>query len=41
LKFKIRKWSDIGKLSIRPCWGPSASEGLQKHVLTMFLEYNV
>jgi hypothetical protein len=23
------------------CWGPSASEGLQKHDLTMSLEYNV
>jgi hypothetical protein len=23
------------------CWGPSASEGPQKHDLTMFLEYNV
>jgi hypothetical protein len=22
------------------CWGPSASEGPQKHDLTMFLEYN-
>jgi hypothetical protein len=22
------------------CWGPSASEGPQKHNLTMFLEYN-
>jgi hypothetical protein len=25
----------------RRCWGPSASEGPQKHDLTMFLEYNV
>jgi hypothetical protein len=24
----------------RICWGPSASEGPQKHDLTMFLEYN-
>jgi hypothetical protein len=23
------------------CWGPSASEGPQKHDLMMFLEYNV
>jgi hypothetical protein len=23
------------------CWGPSASEGPQKHNLTVFLEYNV
>ena len=23
------------------CWGPSASEGPQKHDVTMFLEYNV
>jgi hypothetical protein len=23
------------------CWGPSASEGPQKHDLTVFLEYNV
>jgi hypothetical protein len=22
------------------CWGPSASEGPQKHDLTMFLEYD-
>jgi hypothetical protein len=26
---------------IAGCWGPSASEGPQKHDLTMFLEYNV
>jgi hypothetical protein len=26
---------------IKICWGPSASEGPQKHDLTMFLEYNV
>jgi hypothetical protein len=25
---------------VRICWGPSASEGPQKHDLTMFLEYN-
>jgi hypothetical protein len=25
---------------LRMCWGPSASEGPQKHDLTMFLEYN-
>jgi hypothetical protein len=25
----------------RERWGPSASEGPQKHDLTMFLEYNV
>jgi hypothetical protein len=24
----------------RACWGPSASEGPQKHDLTKFLEYN-
>jgi hypothetical protein len=23
------------------CWGPSASEGPQKHDLTMFLEYDI
>jgi hypothetical protein len=28
------------KEGIRECWGPSASEGPQKHDLTMFLEYN-
>jgi hypothetical protein len=28
-------------VSLRYCWGPSASEGPQKHDLTMFLEYNV
>jgi hypothetical protein len=22
------------------CWGPSSFEGPQKHVLSMFLEYN-
>jgi hypothetical protein len=27
--------------NIHECWGPSASEGPQKHDLTMFLEYNV
>jgi hypothetical protein len=27
--------------SSRACWGPSASEGPQKHDLTMSLEYNV
>jgi hypothetical protein len=26
---------------VRYCWGPSASEGPQKHDLTVFLEYNV
>jgi hypothetical protein len=26
---------------IANCWGPSASEGPQKHDLTVFLEYNV
>jgi hypothetical protein len=28
------------ELSICHCWGPSSSEGPQKHDLTMFLEYN-
>jgi hypothetical protein len=27
-------------MTISGCWGPSASEGPQKHDLTMFLEYN-
>jgi hypothetical protein len=27
-------------LGVTVCWGPSASEGPQKHDLTMFLEYN-
>jgi hypothetical protein len=30
-------FTDIG---LAVCWGPSASEGPQKHDLTMFLEYN-
>jgi hypothetical protein len=30
-------FTDIG---LTVCWGPSASEGPQKHDLTMFLEYN-
>jgi hypothetical protein len=29
-----------GILNNQKCWGPSASEGPQKHDLTMFLEYN-
>jgi hypothetical protein len=29
-----------GRESKGSCWGPSASEGPQKHDLTMFLEYN-
>jgi hypothetical protein len=28
------------KIAHQYCWGPSASEGPQKHDLTMFLEYN-
>jgi hypothetical protein len=33
---------DFSKISSEGgCWGPSASEGPQKHDLTMFLEYNV
>jgi hypothetical protein len=32
---------NIHIISIIRCWGPSASEGPQKHDLTMFLEYNV
>jgi hypothetical protein len=28
---------EVGQLA---CWGPSSSEGPQKHDLTMFLEYN-
>jgi hypothetical protein len=32
---------DENKRALRICWGPSASEGPQKHDLTMFLEYNV
>jgi hypothetical protein len=28
------------KLLDRLCWGPSASEGPQKHDLTISLEYN-
>jgi hypothetical protein len=37
-------WS-VGRLGLRNegnfCWGPSASEGPQKHDLTVFIEYNV
>jgi hypothetical protein len=29
------------KCFVAHCWGPSASEGPQKHDLTMSLEYNV
>ena len=29
------------KYSEARCWGPSASEGPQKHDLTMLLEYNI
>jgi hypothetical protein len=28
------------ELAQNVCWGPSSSEGPQKHDLTMFLEYN-
>ena len=31
--------AEISRLNSE-CWGPSASEGPQKHDLTMFLEYN-
>jgi hypothetical protein len=30
----------VPKAIVTNCWGPSASEGPQKHDLTMFLEYN-
>jgi hypothetical protein len=29
------------KQKLNACWGPSASEGPQKHDLTVFLECNV
>jgi hypothetical protein len=29
-----------GPIKEEVCWGPSASEGPQKHDLTMFLEYD-
>jgi hypothetical protein len=32
-------WDSKGELTY--CWGRSASEGPQKHDLTVFLEYNV
>jgi hypothetical protein len=32
--------SEVLSLSKKNCWGPSASEGPQKHDLTMFLEYD-
>jgi hypothetical protein len=35
------KSAKIAKNVQEICWGPSASEGPQKHDLTMFLEYNV
>jgi hypothetical protein len=44
---KLRHYFDDHKVivvtgfPIGDCWGPSASEGPQKHDLTMFLEYNV
>jgi hypothetical protein len=30
----------VPKIIVTNCWGPSASEGPQKHDLKMFLEYN-
>jgi hypothetical protein len=33
--------NQILKDDLTRCWGPSASEGPQKHDLTMFLEYNM
>jgi hypothetical protein len=31
---------EVSTLEVGACWGPSSSEGPQKHDLTMFLEYN-
>jgi hypothetical protein len=33
--------TEFKNTQVEECWGPSASEGPQKHDLTMFLEYNV
>jgi hypothetical protein len=33
-------WPDVVHFTTIICWGPSSSEGPQKHDLTMFLEYN-
>jgi hypothetical protein len=36
----VARLESIRILLAYACWGPSASEGPQKHDLTMFLEYN-
>jgi hypothetical protein len=36
----IRKANTYGFFTKKWCWGSSASEGPQKHDLTMFLEYD-
>ena len=38
---KVVKYEWSQKCEDAFCWGPSASEGPQKHDLTMSLEYNV
>jgi hypothetical protein len=40
LKKKDVAIQDLEIMVKEHCWGPSASEGPQKHNLTMFLEYN-
>jgi hypothetical protein len=37
----IRKFKERTGRTYTRCWGPSASEGPQKHDLTMPLEYNM
>jgi hypothetical protein len=39
--YEIRPSLVLALWGIQPCWGPSASEGPQKHDLTVPLEYNV
>jgi hypothetical protein len=36
----FQEWCLTHPALVRSCWGPSASEGPQKHDLTMILEYN-
>jgi hypothetical protein len=38
--YKHAQWEPKPSFEEASCWGPSSSEGPQKHDLTMFLEYN-
>jgi hypothetical protein len=39
--YEAMERTNVEKIAHETCWGPSASEGPQKHDLMMFLEYNV